>query len=253
SCWRCRSWARRACARRTRNASCWSTGCGGPRQARPRSRPSSSPSPGSPGSATRCSSPTTGRPTTGHCCAVPRSRRWHRAAGPGPRCRRWRTGSRPVPAAGPAAAWLGCADRVASAREEPVPASVRKDDCMRIYLPATSADLSRPAGVPPRWGHAVTGELRRALPEEDEEGLEASAMLAAADESIVHLRAAAAALPLRVVIAADVADSSLVTPERARPWRPGDDQLPSAVDVRATVPWQDVVSIHVDDPAAGAD
>ncbi len=124
---------------------------------------------------------------------------------------------------------------------------------MRIYLPASSADLSRPAGVPPRWGHAVTAELRRALPDEDDEGLEAAAMLAAADESIAHLRAVPQALPRRVVIAADVADSAVVVPERRRPWQPGDDQLPSAVDVRTTVPWADVASIHIDEPAAAED
>ncbi|WP_413450970.1 hypothetical protein AA0Y32_01275 [Georgenia phoenicis] len=124
---------------------------------------------------------------------------------------------------------------------------------MRIYLPATNADLSRPAGVPPRWAHAVTAELRRALPDEDDEGLEAAAMLAAADESVVHLRAAASAVPRRVVIAADVEDSAVVVPGRARPWQPGDDQLPSAVEVRAIVPWTDVVSIHVDEPQAEGD
>ena len=128
--------------------------------------------------------------------------------------------------------------------------SVRKNAGMRIYLPATSADLSRPAGLPPRWAHAVTAELRRALPDEDDEGLEASAMLAAADESVVHLRAASSAVPRRVVVAADVADSGVVVPERARPWQEGDDQLPSAVEVRSIVPWSDVVSIHVDEPGA---
>ena len=124
---------------------------------------------------------------------------------------------------------------------------------MRIYLPATSADLSRPDGVPPRWAHAVTAELRRALPDEDDEGLEAAALLAAADESIDHLRAATTAAPRRVVIAAEIAESATVPVERARQWQAGDDQLPSAVDVRATVPWRDVVSIHVDDEAAAAD
>lgn len=124
---------------------------------------------------------------------------------------------------------------------------------MRIYLPATSADLSRPDGVPPRWGHAVTAELRRALPDEDDEGLEASAMLAAADESIVHLRASSSAVPRRVVIAADVEDSAVVVPTRSRPWQPGDDQLPSAVEVRVTVQWRDVASIHVDGADAVSD
>lgn len=130
---------------------------------------------------------------------------------------------------------------------------VRNNVGMRIYLPATSADLSRPAGVPPRWGHAVTPELRRALPDEDDEGLEDAAMLAAADESLVHLRAASSALPRRVVIAADVDESAVITPTRSRAWQDGDDQLPSAADVRVTVPWSDVVSIHVDEPDAETD
>ncbi len=130
---------------------------------------------------------------------------------------------------------------------------MRDNDAMRIYLPATSADLSRPAGVPPRWAHTVTAELRRALPDEDDEGLEAAAMLAAADESIDHLRATPNAAPRRVVIAADIAEADTAGVDRPRPWQAGDDQLPSAVDVRVTVPWQDVVSIHVDDEAAAAD
>ena len=124
---------------------------------------------------------------------------------------------------------------------------------MRIYLPATSADLSRPAGVPPRWAHAVTGELRRALPDEDDEALEAAALLAAADESIQHLRATPNAAPRRVVLAADVDESVVEIAARARPWQEGDDQLPSAVDIRATVPWDRIVSIHVDEAAAAQD
>ncbi|MDD9206081.1 hypothetical protein PU560_06295, partial [Georgenia sp. 10Sc9-8] len=60
---------------------------------------------------------------------------------------------------------------------------------MRIYLPATSADLSSDAGLLPRWAHAVTPALRTALPDEDEESHEMSALLAAADASVGLLEA----------------------------------------------------------------
>ena len=55
---------------------------------------------------------------------------------------------------------------------------------MRIYLPATAADLSA-AEISPRTAHAATQALVAALPEEDEEGLEVSASLCAADSSLV--------------------------------------------------------------------
>ena len=57
---------------------------------------------------------------------------------------------------------------------------------MRIYIPATAADLSAPE-ISARPAHAATAQLARALPEEDEEGLEMSASLCAADASLVLL------------------------------------------------------------------
>ena len=62
----------------------------------------------------------------------------------------------------------------------------------------------------PRTVHAVTDELREALPGDVEEVLEAVAMNAATDESLRVLAALAASgetvYPLRVVIAADVVE-----------------------------------------------
>ena len=57
---------------------------------------------------------------------------------------------------------------------------------MRIYIPATAADLSAPESSA-RPAHAATAQLARALPEEDEEGLEMLASLCAADASLVLL------------------------------------------------------------------
>ena len=55
---------------------------------------------------------------------------------------------------------------------------VRQTGAMRIYLPATAAHL-RAAALGSSTGsllaHAATPALSRALPEEDEEGLEVSA------------------------------------------------------------------------------
>ncbi|WP_448073096.1 DUF6912 family protein [Georgenia yuyongxinii] len=118
---------------------------------------------------------------------------------------------------------------------------------MRVYLPATAADLREGTGLAPRWAHAVTPALRGALPEEDEEGLEMSATLAAADESVARL-AADGSVPRRVVVAADVPDASVVPPEVL-----GEDQLETAVEVVAPVPWSVVVAILVDDADATGD
>ncbi|MCK6212048.1 hypothetical protein KZX45_16010 [Georgenia sp. EYE_87] len=118
---------------------------------------------------------------------------------------------------------------------------------MRLYLPATATDLHDPAGIAPRWGHAVTPALRAELPDEDEEGLEMTATLAAADES-VRLIAADGSVPRRVVVVADVADAAVQVPEVL-----GEEQLPTAVELVSTVPWGDVVALHVDEPEAADD
>ena len=80
---------------------------------------------------------------------------------------------------------------------------------MRIYLPATAAHLRVAVlGSPqePLLAHAATPALAHALPEEDEEGLEVSASLCAADASLVLLAepGAEGLADRRIVIAADV-------------------------------------------------
>lgn len=126
---------------------------------------------------------------------------------------------------------------------------------MRVYLPATAADLTAPA-LSPRTAHAATASLAAALPEEDQEGLEVSASLCAADSSLVRLsrpeadgsRPEADGLAdRRVVVAADVA------PEHVRELAPDEDVLPGTVQVTAPVPWDDVASLLVDEAAAEAD
>nr|WP_300339329.1 hypothetical protein [Actinomyces sp.] len=119
---------------------------------------------------------------------------------------------------------------------------------MRIYLPATAADLSV-AEISPRTAHAVTPALAAALPEEDEEGLEVSASLCAADSSLVRLAEpeAAGVADRRVVVAADVdpADLRELTVEG--------DVLPGTVELVVPVGWDDVAALLVDDVEAEAD
>ncbi len=116
---------------------------------------------------------------------------------------------------------------------------------MRVYLPAVLDQLPSEQ-VGPGRAHAVTRELRSGLPEEDDEGWEYAALLAAADDALVLLREHHGSPRLRVVLAADVPDN-LVDPGT------GPDEPASAVDLVAGVPWEAVVSIHVDEPAAASD
>ena len=80
---------------------------------------------------------------------------------------------------------------------------------MRIYLPATAAHLRASvlgSSHQLLTAHAATPALAQALPEEDEEGLEVSASLCAADASVVLLAEpeAVGLADRRIVIAADV-------------------------------------------------
>lgn len=114
---------------------------------------------------------------------------------------------------------------------------------MRIYLPSSLTELADPEGLTPRVVHAVTPALRAALPDEDEEGLEFSAQLLAADDSLDGL---ADAPPRRVVVAADVPQDAVAPLD--------DDELaPSAVRLLSAVTWDLVACAHVDEPGAAPD
>jgi hypothetical protein len=126
---------------------------------------------------------------------------------------------------------------------------------VRLYLPVTLLDVdaarSQPAAttavttaVATLRAHAVTPALRELFPEEDDEGLEYAAQLAAADDSLELVGAAPDAPRLRVVLAADV-DAGAVTVL--------DEDVPSRVALSAPVAWSAVVCAHVDEPAAADD
>ncbi|WP_172119733.1 DUF6912 family protein [Actinomyces faecalis] len=119
---------------------------------------------------------------------------------------------------------------------------------MRIYLPATAADLSADE-ISPRTAHAATAALAAALPDEDEEGLEVSASLCAADSSLVRLAEpeAVGAADRRVVVAADVEAAQV------RELAVEGDVLPGTVEVVAVVSWDEVAALLVDDVEAEAD
>ena len=113
---------------------------------------------------------------------------------------------------------------------------------MRVYLPATAADLSAPT-ISPRTAHAVTSALARALPDEDEETLEASASLCAADASLMLLSGPGAGVlaDRRVVIAADV-DAAAVSEVQV-----SEEILPGTVQVGVPVAWEAVAALLVDE------
>ena len=118
---------------------------------------------------------------------------------------------------------------------------------MRIYLPVTAAHLRAAAlGSPqePQSAHAVTPALTRALPDEDEEGLEVSASLCAADASVVLLAEpeAAGLADRRIVIAADV------DAENVRELVVEGDVLPGTIAVTGEISWEDVAALLVDEP-----
>lgn len=117
---------------------------------------------------------------------------------------------------------------------------------MRVYLPATLDELHA-SGVllAPRTAHGVTPALRARWPEEDEEGWEYAAQAGAADDSLVLLAGRPHAPALRVVVAADVPEACV------RPL--SDAPVPSALEVVCGVERDQVVSVHVDEPAALAD
>lgn len=121
---------------------------------------------------------------------------------------------------------------------------------MRLYLPATLDELTATtegdALLAGRTAHAVTQALRAALPDEDEEGWEFAAHLAAADDSLDLLRSRPEAPALRLVVTVDVPDDAVdVGPQ------PG--AMPSAVLLTRAATLAEVACVHVDEPAVAGD
>ena len=113
---------------------------------------------------------------------------------------------------------------------------------MRIFIPATSADLT-PAAITPRIVHTLTPELERVIGPEEPEFLEAIAMNAASDDSLRLVSKDTGAVPCRVVIAADVETVRMVE---------GEDILPTARYLDTPLSWDRVDSIHADGPELAA-
>jgi hypothetical protein len=119
----------------------------------------------------------------------------------------------------------------------------------RIYLPGTMRDLARlrEVGVIPGGftAHAVTPALREWYAESDTEELEHAAFLEAERRSLQHLADDPSAVRLRVVVAADVPDSSVGAAGGAA------DR--GEVRVQTELPLTAVVSVHIDEAEAEAD
>ncbi|MFP5345660.1 MAG: DUF6912 family protein [Actinomycetes bacterium] len=120
---------------------------------------------------------------------------------------------------------------------------------MRVYLPATLGLLAAVYGrgayrLPPGLSvHAVTPALREWYTEGDVEELEYAALLDAAASSLRALADDEQSPRRRVVLAADVDDSSV---------RPGQGETASVV-LLDEVQLRDVVSVHVDEREAEDD
>lgn len=113
---------------------------------------------------------------------------------------------------------------------------------MRVYLPATVADLPLPTAGLSRVGSAVTPALRAALPEEDEDGLEMSAFLTAADLSVLRIAETGAA-PRRLVLSVEIDDDAVAPlPADLPETLAGLPSLLGTVRVRP----QDLVALHLD-------
>jgi hypothetical protein len=115
---------------------------------------------------------------------------------------------------------------------------------VRVYLPATMRSVARllaEGSLTVDVATAVTEDLRAALPPTtDDEELELEALLDAAELS-VGLTVPEAPAQRRVVLAADVADASVL---------PAPEVGPSAVRLTEAVAVTSIVSAHVDEAGA---
>ena len=130
---------------------------------------------------------------------------------------------------------------------------------MRVFLPSTLPALAEAlraghagqAGLDPsespgqQPGYAVTPALREAYASGDEEELEYAALTEAARASLRMLAGDPAALPRRVVLAAEIPADGVKLDAR--------DREPGRVLVTAAIPIDKLASAHVDDAEAGTD
>jgi hypothetical protein len=120
---------------------------------------------------------------------------------------------------------------------------------MRVYLPFTlpalATLLADDQTAPLLRGYAVTPALREWYSSGDEEELEYVALTQAARASLRLLHADPGAPGRRVVLAAEVPGGQVADVA-------GFDE-PALVEIKVAVRVRDVVSGHIDDPAASAD
>ena len=123
---------------------------------------------------------------------------------------------------------------------------------MRVYLPATAAELSALGTSPEsldglnlagRYAHGVTKRLAGGLPDMDQDELEWEAFVAATIDAAALLVADPAAPPMRVVLSLDVPDSAI------------NETAANDLGQLSTVQLQPVkggavAAIHVEEPAS---
>jgi hypothetical protein len=117
---------------------------------------------------------------------------------------------------------------------------------VRVYLPATSTTLralldTGAIGPAPLTAFAVTPGLREWYRDDDAEALEYAALEEAARASLRLLDADVAAARRRVVVAADVPDSTVTV---------RDDLERGAIRIAAPVAVADIAAVHADDAEA---
>ena len=115
----------------------------------------------------------------------------------------------------------------------------------RVYVPSSTGGLqnlllSGGVGPVPVLAHAVTADLRSALPDAGEEEWEYAALTSAAQDSIGLI--ADEDRPCRVVVVAE-AETVLPVPEGE----------PSLVEIVEVVPLRNVVALHLDSDDAAED
>lgn len=118
---------------------------------------------------------------------------------------------------------------------------------MRVYIPVTHEALrdlvaSGGLGPSPLAGFAVTGALREAYAEGDEEELEYVAMTTAARSALHLLAGADAEPPRRLVLAVDAEEA-----------RPHEELGAAGVELPRVVSMRQVVAVHADTEEAEHD